>query len=124
PVRPGSQAAPRRPAVAVSLPEPAGRSDDPPAVLAGDRRARPGGRDPGPHLPARAAAFVRDASPRARRGPALGPDDARPRRYLDDADLHARLAGPAARGLRRVSPPRAQKKGPPRRGPLRTFGNP
>ncbi len=46
--------------------------------------------------PARAAAFVRDASARARRRPARDPDDARPRRSVDHADLHARARSAAA----------------------------
>ena len=54
--------------------------------------------------PARAAAFVRDAPARARRGSARDPDDARPRRSLDHADLHARARGAAARRLRPVPP--------------------
>ena len=50
--------------------------------------------------PARAAALVRDAPARSRRRPARDPDDARPRRSVDDADLHARARRAAARGLR------------------------
>ena len=53
----------------------------------------PGGR----RLAAQAAPLVRDAPRRARRRPARGAGDARPRRHLDDADLHAGQPGPHAR---------------------------
>ena len=56
--------------------------------------------------PARAPPLVRHASARARRRPARDPDDARPRRPVDDADLHARARGAAANRLRSLSPAR------------------
>ena len=54
--------------------------------------------------PARAQAFVRDAPAGARRRPARHPDDARPRRSLDHADLHARPRGAAEDDLRSFPP--------------------
>src|SRR6185369_15378713 len=76
--------------------EPAGRSSLP-AVAVDDRAARRGPRRPPPaHLAARAASLVREPSPRRRRRPALDPGDARPRRYRDDADLHASAVGDLA----------------------------
>ena len=60
--------------------------------------------------PARAAALVRDASARARRRSARDPGDARPRRSVDDADLHARARGAAAPGLRPVSSARVSRR--------------
>ncbi len=64
----------------------------------GAGRHRPG------HLAPRAAALVCDASARTRRRPARHPDDARPRRPVDDADLHPRARRAAALGLRAVPP--------------------
>ncbi len=53
---------------------------------------------------ARAASFLRDAPARARRGSARHPGHARPRRSVDDADLHPRFGGASAAGVRPVSP--------------------
>ena len=64
-----------------------------------------GGHHPG-HQPPRAAAFLRDPSARPRRRSARHPDDAGPRRPVDDADLHARAGSAAAVGLRPFSSPR------------------
>ena len=50
--------------------------------------------------PARSATFVRDAPSRTRRRPAGDPDDARARRPVDHADLHARAGGAPAGRLR------------------------
>ena len=73
-----------------------GRLEDPAAVrrAGGDHEAR---------LAAHAAALVRDASARGRRRPARRAGDARPRRHLDDADLHARRPGVPAAGAQAVS---------------------
>ncbi len=55
--------------------------------------------------PAHAAPQLRDPPARGRRGPAGRAGAARPREPRDDAGLHARVAGPPARGLpRRASP--------------------
>ena len=67
----------------------------------------------GRRLAARAAALVRDAPARRRRGPARDPGAARAQLDLDDADLHARRVGaaasapiaPATRGRDRAAPP-------------------
>ena len=63
------------------------------------RWVRRGG-DRRPRLAARAAPLLRHPHARGRRRPALDPGAARARQHLDDPDLHARRAGPAARGLR------------------------
>src|SRR4030095_11449375 len=73
-------------------------------LLEDPEAARAQGRTPAIAQPARAAALVRHASARSRRRSARDSDDARPRRSLDDADLHARARGAAARGLRSLSP--------------------
>ena len=67
-------------------------------------QVRAAGRDHGAHLAARAAPFLRHAPARERRRPPQRADDARPLRHLDDADLHARLAGAAAEDVRAVPP--------------------
>ena len=56
--------------------------------------------DVSPHV---LQALVRDASARSRRRPAGHPDDARTRRAVDDADLHARARGPPEARLRCAS---------------------
>ena len=53
---------------------------------------------------AHAAALVRDAPARAGRRSPRDSAHARTRRSFDDADLHARARGPAARGVRSVPP--------------------
>ena len=53
-------------------------------------------------LAARPAPQLRHPPARARRRPARGADDARPRRHLDDADLHPHPPGAAEVALRRV----------------------
>ena len=59
-------------------------------VAVDDRAARRGhGRAQAARVAARAASLVRQPPARGRRRPALGPGDARPRRHLDHADLHA-----------------------------------
>ena len=72
---------------------------------------RQGARPRAPAQPARAAALVCHASARARRRPARDPDDARPRRSVDDADLHAHPRRAHARALRSV--PSAGLTSPP-----------
>ena len=59
-------------------------------ILEDPQGLRPPGRPEDVDQPAHAAAFVRHAPARAGRRPARHPDDARPRRPVDDADLHAR----------------------------------
>ena len=68
------------------------------------RGLRPAGRHRPRDLAARAAALLRDPPARARRRPARHPDDARARRSLDHADLHARARRTAALGLRALPP--------------------
>ena len=58
--------------------------------------------------PARAAAFLRDASASARRRPARDPGTARPRAPQHDAALYARQFRAAARGLQEVASARAE----------------
>ena len=54
-------------------------------------------------LAAHAAALLRHAPARGRRRPARGAGDARPRRHLDDADLHARRSRVSATGASELS---------------------
>ncbi len=65
-----------------------------------------GGGDRAPDLAARPAPQLRHPPARARRRPARGAGDARPRRHLDDRDLHPRPPGTAARVVRQTSPAR------------------
>ena len=81
-----------------------GTATHPAAALADHRGPRPPGRDPFALDAARAAPLVRDAPARARRRPPGAPDDARARRHLDDADLHAGFALAAPGRLRPVPP--------------------
>ena len=57
----------------------------------------------GPAQPARAAARLREPSARGRRRPPDRADPARPRRYLNDADLHPCARRAAARAGRKPS---------------------
>ena len=95
--RPGPEAVAQR-----SFSPSRGAADDPAALLAAHREVRPGRGDSGAADAPRPAPLLRDAPARARRRPARAPDDARPLRHRDDADLHAGLALAAARRLRRV----------------------
>jgi integrase len=62
------------------------------------------GIDPARVHPHTAAAQLCHASAEQRRRPARDPGDARPRRHLDDADLHARRSGAAEGCASAVSP--------------------
>ena len=62
-------------------------------------------RGPRRSAPARAAPFVRHAHAGRRRGSARDPGNAGPFQSFDDPALHARVARPAARGIRPGSPP-------------------
>ena len=55
------------------------------------------------HQPARAAAFIRDASARQRRRPARDPGAARPRAPQHDPAIHTRQRGAADRGVQEGS---------------------
>ena len=70
------------------------------------------GRAPARSEPARAPAFLRDAPAGARRRPAGDPDDARARRPVDHADLHAHPGYPHAGALRSVPSPGVIARGP------------
>ena len=78
----------------------------------GDRKSR---------LPAHAAPLLRDAPARGRRRPARRAGDARPRRHLDDADLHARRPGVPEAGPQAVSSERLTAD-LARRAPIRMLG--
>ena len=96
----GSPRARRRPS---ALPQPSRRAARASAACAIGSTACPDGRPAGRGLAAHAAPLVRDPPARRRRRPARRPGAARPREPGHDPDLHARLAGPPARGVPRCA---------------------
>jgi len=82
------------------------RVSDPRRLLEDPETVRKTGESPANLEPARRAALIRDASARARCGPAGHSDDARPRRSFDDADLYTR-ARSAVTGRLQPLPPAA-----------------
>jgi integrase len=91
------------PAVAAPFSQCARRAAQPRRLLENSETLRAWSRTACVAQPARAAAFIRHASARARRRPPLHSADARPHRPLDDADLHARPRGTAADRVRSLS---------------------
>ena len=99
-IREGRPGADRQARVAVAVRQrQAGEQPVARGILENPQRLRPEGGAAAHAEPARAAPFVCHAPARARRRSAIDPDDAGPCRSVDDADLHARPRGAAARGL-------------------------
>ena len=107
-LREGAQDAARPPDELAAVRERARRRPGPDArgVLEDSQGLRAAGRPQDLAQPAHAASLVRHAPAGARRRSAGHPDDARPRRPLDHADLHPRARTPDARRLRFMPPAR------------------